>query len=173
MPSPDPLQQIPRLYHFTDRRNVPPIRVHGGLFSHAELRRRGIVVPAPGGNQWSLDADQLRGMDGYIHLCFRSNHPMEYLARQDERIIDSIFLEIHPSVLQLPEVRYSPGVSNRADAEYFTMEQAREMIDFQVLYTRTDWHDPAIQERLRAAERAEILVPRHIPLNLIRNIPNG
>ena len=169
----DPLQQIPRLYHFTDRRNLTLIRQYGGLFSHAELRRRQIVVPAPGGNQWSLDADQISGMDGYVHLCFRSNHPMEYLARQDGRIIDSIFLEIHPSVLQVPEVRFSPGVSNRADAEYFAIDQARVMIDFQVLYTRTDWHDAAIQERLRAAEKAEILIPGHISLNLIRNIPNG
>jgi hypothetical protein len=47
------------------------------------------------------------------------------------------------------------------------------MIDYEVLYTRTDWRDPVIQQRLAQAERCEILVPRFIPLELIRNFPNG
>jgi hypothetical protein len=47
------------------------------------------------------------------------------------------------------------------------------MIDFEVLYARTTWTDPEIQQRLRAAEKYEILVPRAIPLDLIRNLPDG
>ncbi len=47
------------------------------------------------------------------------------------------------------------------------------MIDHEVLYTRTDWRDPAIQQRLSQAEKCEILVPGFIPLELIRNFPNG
>ena len=71
-------------YHFTDTRNLPSIRAHG-LLSMRELRQRGIVV-TPGGNDWSLDADQRSGMDGYVHLCFFKGHPMEWLATQDGRI---------------------------------------------------------------------------------------
>jgi hypothetical protein len=47
------------------------------------------------------------------------------------------------------------------------------MIDYEVLYTRTDWRDSAIQQRLAQSERCEILVPGFIPLDLIRNFPNG
>ena len=53
------------------------------------------------------------------------------------------------------------------------MEKARKIIDFEVLYTRTDWRDPEIQRRLHQAEKYEILVPKKIPLDLIRNLPNG
>ena len=47
------------------------------------------------------------------------------------------------------------------------------MIDFEVLYSRTNWSDYQVQQRLQAAEKYEILVPRVIPLELIRNLPNG
>jgi hypothetical protein len=53
------------------------------------------------------------------------------------------------------------------------MDEAREMIDYEVLYTKTDWKDPAIRARLTQAEKCEILVPRFIPLELIRNLPHG
>jgi hypothetical protein len=169
----DPLLQIARLYHFTDRRNLLLIQQLGGLFPKAELDRKGIAIPAAGGNQWSWDADRTKGLHNYVHLCFRSNHPMEYVARQDGRIQDSIFLEIHPSVLNYNGVRFTADVSNKSGVTLYTLEQAMDVIDFQVLYTRTDWSDPAIQERLKQAEKYEILVPSTIPLSLIRNLPNG
>lgn len=116
------------------------------------------------------DADELKGMGRYVHLCFRSNHPMEYLARQDGRIGDSIFLEIHPSVMQFAGVMFTPDVSNKAGVEAVPITQAAGLIDFEVLYTRTEWSDQAIQHRLKQAEKCEVLVPCHIPLTHIRNI---
>ena len=78
---------------------------------------------------------------------------MEYIARQDGRISDTIFLQIHPSVLQGDGVLFCPGMANTNNIGFYTMEQARTMIDFDVLYTRTNWSDPAIQQRLQAAEK--------------------
>ncbi|MGE0123627.1 MAG: DarT ssDNA thymidine ADP-ribosyltransferase family protein [Vicinamibacterales bacterium] len=170
---PDPLNRITVLYHFTDRRNLAMIRELGGLFAMAALREKGISVPAPGGNQWSQDADGMRGMDQYVHLCFRSTHPMEFRAREEGRIQDSIFLQVHPEVLQWEGVRFTPDVSNKSGVNVHTIDEARALIDFQVLYTRTDWRDPAIQQRLAQAEKCEVLVPTFIPLDLIRNFPNG
>ena len=169
----DPLNQIPFLYHFTDRRNLPLIREMGGLYPLSELIKRQVAVPAPGGNQWSRDADDLKGMGNYVHLCFRNNHPMEFLARQDGRITDTIFLQIHPSVMQIPGVRFTQDVSNKAGVESVPINEAGQLIDFPVLYTRTDWSDPEIQQRLKQAEKYEVLVPACIPINLIRNIENG
>lgn len=164
----DSLDKIPRLFHFTDRRNLDLIRMHGGLYPIDHLERKGVAVPAPGGNQWSRDADEPRGMGRYVHLCFRANHPMEYAARQDGRIIDSIFLEIHPSVLQFSDVQFTRDVANKSGVEAVPIGDAE--IDYEVLYTRTDWSDPAIRQRLKQAEKFEVLVPHCIPLLHIRNI---
>jgi ssDNA thymidine ADP-ribosyltransferase DarT-like protein len=90
----------------------------------------------PGGNEWSQDADSVMGMDKYVHLCFRPNHPMEYLARQDGRIKQSIFLEIHPDILLVDGVKYSPGVSNKFGMPVHSLDKAKKLIDFEVLYTR-------------------------------------
>jgi hypothetical protein len=144
---PDPLKRIPFLDHFTDRRNLDLIRRLGGLYPLAELRRRAGAVPAPGGNEWSWDADQYKGFDEYVHLCFRAVHPMEHAARADGRIADSIFLMVHADVLQWDGVLFTPE--------------------------RTDWRNAAIQQRLQQAEKCEVLVPRLIPLEMIRNLPNG
>jgi hypothetical protein len=169
----DPLKRIPELYHFTDRRNLPLIREHGGLYPMAELVRRKIKIPAPGGNEWSREADGKKGMDEYIHLCFRAKHPMEHLARQAGHIGDTIFLQIHPDVLVWEGVKFTPDVSNKSGVEVYTMDQARTMIDFEVLYSWTNWKDAAVNGRLLQAEKCEILVPNNIPLEIIRNLPNG
>ena len=166
----DPLKRITLLYHFTDRRNLPFIRQHGGLYPMAELRKMKIEVPAPGGNEWSREADGMKGMDEYVHLCFRNSHPMEYVARQAGRIRDTIFLQIHGDVLHWEGVKFTADVSNKSGVKTYTMEHAKELIDFEVLYTRTNWKDPEIQKRLQQAEKCEILVPRFIPLGLIRNL---
>jgi hypothetical protein len=173
MNPPSKLAQIPQLYHFTDRRNLPLIRELGGLYPLVELTKRGIKVPAPGGNDWSQDADAIKGMDRYVHLCFRNNHPMEYLARLAGRIENSIFLEVHPSVLQFVGVMFTSDVANKAGIESIPIAEAADKIDYQVLYTRTDWTDNAVMERLKAAEKCEVLVPKFIPLNLIRNVGDG
>jgi len=171
--SADPLKRITLLYHFTDRRNLPSIREHGGLYPMTKLKKKGVAVVAPGGNEWSQDADGMKGMDAYVHLCFRNNHPMEYLARQEGRIADTIFLHIHPDVLTWDGVLFTDDVANKSGVETHTIEEARKIIDFEVLYTRTNWSDPKIRARLQQAEKYEILVPKKIPLEMIRNLPNG
>ncbi len=166
---------VPAFFHFTDRRNLPLIVEHGGLYSLVELKRKNIKVPAPGGNQWSHDADEMNDVDQYIHLCFRANHPMEFLAREEGRIQDSIFLQIHPSILDVDDVMFSPGVSNKSGMPIYPIGEAvkKNRIDFEILYTRTDWSDRQINDRLQAAEKSELLVPRRIPIKYIRNLPNG
>jgi hypothetical protein len=173
MAKPDPLDAVRMLFHFTDRGNLPSIRELGGLYSLAKLREKGVKIMAPGGNDWSHEADEARGLDKYVHLCFRSNHPMEWVARQEKRITDSIFLQIHPEVLYYDGVGFTDDVSNKAGVQMHSIKEARGFIDFEVLFTRTNWRDPAVKTRLDQAEKCEVLVPNHIPLDLIRNIPNG
>ncbi len=159
-------------YHFTDTRNLPLIRANGLVSTRAQKAKQRVAI-APGGNDWSLDADRRSGMDAYIHLCFFSDHPMEWIARQQGRISESIFLKISPEVLRIPGTLIVDTVSNRADAVPHAAEDMIRKLDLKVIYTRTDWKDSAVQERLKAAKKCEILVRDHIPLNLIMNIPNG
>ncbi len=167
------IAKIPKLYHFTDRRNLASIRELGGLYSLVKLNEMGVQIAAPGGNDWSHEADACKGLDRFVHLCFRNVHPMEFRARQEGRIADSIFLHIHPEVLEAAGVMFSSDVSNKAGVSIHSLDEAKDMIDYEVLYTRTDWRDPKINERLLQAEKSEILVPDFIPLDLIRNLPNG
>ena len=164
---------LPALYHFTDHRNLSFIREVGGLLSLRELKRLRVEPPAPGGNQWSRDADARSGMDAFVHLCFRRNHPMEIRAREDGRIVKTIFLEISPAVLRLDGVRFTLEVANKSGVASHPVGQVDHMIDFEVLYSRTDWRDPVVKQRLLAAEKYEILVPDLSPLSLIRNLHNG
>jgi len=168
----DPLRRIPFLYHFTDRRNVQLIREMGGLFPLAELEARGVEIPAPGSDESSRLVDRRRNLHHYVHLCFKNNHPMEYVARKEGRIGDTIFLQVHASVIHWEGVLFTPGMANINEITFHTIEEARGMIDYEVLYTRTNWSDPQVQQRLQAAEKCEILIPRAIPLDLIRNLPN-
>jgi len=167
-------QTIKNLFHFTDRRNLPSIQTAGGLFSYALLKEKKIEIPAPGGNDWSHEADAYKNMDKYVHLCLRPTHPMEHVARVDGRIVSSIFLSIHPDVLGIHGVRFTAGVSNKADVQTHSVEDAMAIIDFDMLYGGwKDWNDPAIQARLQQVEKYEILVPDTIPFERILNFPNG
>lgn len=164
------LRLINVLFHFTDRRNLAPIIQLGGLFPLADLRTMQVQIPAPGGNQLSHDLDARFNLDRFVHLCFRPQHPMEYIARQDGRIGQSVFLQVHPNVLDWCGVRFAPDIANKTGVSHYSMNEAleQELIDFEVLYTWTDWRDPEIQQRLQRAERFEILVPHRIPLELLR-----
>jgi hypothetical protein len=169
---PDSLLHIPRLYHFTDTRNLPLIREHGGIFSTARLREMGVQFH-PGGNQWSLDQDVRFGMDRFVHLCFAVDHPMEHRARERGDILVAKYLYIDRSILYEPGVVFAPDVANGVNLRTCSIEEARGRIDYDILYTRTNWRDPAIQARRQAAERCEILVPDHVPMRFIREFPNG
>ncbi len=161
---------VPCVYHFTDERNIPLIRQNDGLLSLAELRRRGIEPPAPGGNDWSHEADARVGVDEYVHLCLFNEHPMEFRAREDGRIRNTRFIQIQPAVLHCEGIRFTQDVSNKAGVRLLTLEEAVQALDFSVIYDRTDWRDPQVQERRKLAKKYELLVPSHIPLTLFHRI---
>lgn len=160
-------------YHFTDRRNIGSIRACGFLYSYVDLVARGVEIPAPGGNDWSRGADRSKDLDLYVHLCFFPEHPMEYRARLEGRLKETVFLQIDPSVLNSPQVRFTADVSNKSGARLLTFEEAVEQLDFGVIYGKTEWRDPEIRKRRHQAKKYEILVPNQIPVHQIKNLPRG
>lgn len=166
----DPLSRIRLLWHFTDHRNGQSIRKLGGLWSRAELARK----PAefrPGGNQWSFDADEITGMDRYVHLCLRRNHPMEFLARQDGRIERTDWIRVDKAIFQIEGVLYSHGVSNQSGMKIVPIQDALDLIDFEMVCGSPDPRDPEVKARLDRAERCEVLVPDHVPLRYLSWLP--
>jgi hypothetical protein len=159
------------LYHFTDRRNLAGIRQHG-LLSMQRVKLLEAPLVAPGGNDWSIDADAHCGMDKYVHLCFCDNHPMEYLARSEGRLESTVFLRINPEILNVAGVLLTNAVSNKSGVVPATPEKMLGSLDLGVIYQRMDWRLPDVMERLKAARLYEILVPNCVPPEMILNL-NG
>jgi hypothetical protein len=155
------------LYHFTDKSNISSIKQHG-ILSKAELARRNFKVENPGGNDLSVEAGAKKGILDFVSLCFTHSHPMCYVAQEDGRIPNPQYLTISADVLDIPGTKISLGVANKTGVELLDVELALDRMDMQVLYTRTDWTNPEIQTRLRAAEKYEVLVPTIISVDLIR-----
>jgi len=156
------------LYHFTDHANFPSIS-QNGLLSKEQMRKRGLWPPLKtGGNALSHSLDLQCGVDPYVSLCFTRNHPMKFLAVSDGRLTDPRYLAIDPSVLTLPGVRVTMGVANSNNVENLSVQEALAKLDAEVIYTRTDWSDPEVNLRLRAAEKCEILVPNQVPVEYIK-----
>jgi len=151
--------QHQKFYHFTDRTNLPLIR-KDGLLSTRELRRLGLLANVKtGGDTNSLQSDSATGTDAYVCLCFTRNHPMAYVAMNDERKLDPVYLEIDPNVIKLPAVMITSAPSNQNGVQRVAAATALDGLDLEVIYKRTDWSDAAIKARLQAAEKYEILIP--------------
>ena len=154
------------IYHFTDESNFPTIETHG-LLSKSEMARLGIAAQAPGGNSWSWEADRIKGISDYISLCMTRNHPMCHTATKEERITKPRYLCIKPDILLNEGVLFAFDIANKSGIEVMPIRDALPLIDYHVIYTRTDWRNSEVQARLTAAERCEVLVPKHIPVNKI------
>lgn len=161
------------VWHFTDKANIASIVKNNGLQSLGELQRKGVPIPAPGGNQWSHDADVRAGVHEYVHLAFLDDHPMLYAAKQDGRINDPVWLKINSAILLGSGIRFTKEVSNKSGVQLLTPEEAIQQIDFDVLFTYMDWKNPEIQARRRLALKSEILIPAHVPLDMILDKKNG
>ncbi|KUL93397.1 hypothetical protein DK26_24080 [Bosea sp. WAO] len=159
--------QHQHLYHFTDEANFAGINAHG-ILSKSQLRAKGLWPPtATGGNELSQRLDLERGIDPYVSLCMTRNHGMKFLAQQAGRLPKPHYLGINPAVLATPGVRVALGVANANDVLILPIAEAIAHMDIEVLYSRTDWTDAAIQTRLRAAEKFEVLVPTLVPRAMI------
>jgi hypothetical protein len=153
-------------YHFTDRKNLNLIRVHG-LLCTAELKRRGFFPHVtPGGDRNSLCSDHKNGTNKYVCLCFTNSHPMCHIASTN-RGLDAVYLKIKPEILKLKGVMITNAPSNQNGIEKVSAAEALNSLDLDVIYTWMKWKDPVINARLKVAEKYEILVPTKAPIEYI------
>ena len=90
---------ITKLYHFTDRANLGSIIEHGGLFSWKDCEQKEIRISKPGGSDLSRKLDSREGLQNYVRVSFTTQHPMMYIAMQEDRISNPVILEIDPEVI--------------------------------------------------------------------------
>ncbi len=84
---------------------------------------------------------------------------MAFVAMNDERKLDPVYLEIDPAVIKLPNVMITDAPSNQKGVERIVAATALDKLDLDVLYKRMEWKDPAVLDRLKIAEKYEILIP--------------
>ena len=152
---------ILKLYHFTDHTNIDSIQQHG-IYSNKELCSREMQF-TPGGNPTSISLDRKHDLDGFVHICLFPHHPMAHQAKERGDIEKAVFLEIDPTVMDLPEVKASLGVSISADAEIIDIESALNQINWDTW--RNHWNDKSLTGLVDHEDnlsKFEFLIPRHI-----------
>jgi hypothetical protein len=99
-----------------------------------------------------------------------SDHPMEYVARREGRIDETVFLAISPDVLTAAGTLFTDGVANKTGVEPMNLATAADVLDWEVVCRRLDWRDPEVQDRLQVARKYEVLVPDEVPIHLITGL---
>ena len=161
---------IASVYHFTEKSNLRSIQDYGGIYSLAKLKEKEISEVSYISNEWSQSADNYKGLDSYVHLCFiHGKHPMAYIAAEENQK-DIIWLEIDVEILKLPNVLYTNGVSNKADVQTYNSILAKSNLDINAIYDFLDFNDGNNKARKLASYKYEILIPDCVPLCYIRNI---
>ena len=92
----------------------------------------------------------------------KNRYTSEIARVKEERIGETRFISVSHDVLQRDDIRFTNGVANSSGCSLLTLEEASETMDFEVIYDRTDWKDPEIQKRRKAARKYELLIPKSI-----------
>lgn len=165
------LQQngVIKLYHFTDRANLPSIKKNGGLYSWWKADELGIEVPMPGGIGFGRDLDRRYGLQNYVRVCFTKQHPMLYIAKREGRIINPVILEIKLEVAFLRETRFSNMNATKNGHQQGLTLGDLERIRFDLVLQPNQFD---ISDAERHLYQAEILVLEKISLEYITNINN-
>ena len=164
--------RITKLFHFTDRDNLESIIKNGGLYSWKDCEEKGITIPKPGGGgpgstSWSLD--ERDGLEHYVRVSFTEQHPMMYVAMNDNRISNPVILEIDPEVIYDESTRYSDRNATRNGAQVGGDLDDFRNIHFKTVKARKHFDLDADEQPFY---QAVVLVKNFIPLKYIRNIGN-
>lgn len=154
------------LYHFTDRRNIPSIKRHGGLMSWHYMKSHNITIPCQGGDSDSEELDVKYGLQDYVRLSFCCDHPMAYRLKQSGSNL--VLLRMKIDVAWFKNTMFSD--INAADKLHTHGGELEDLqrVDFratQRTFVRKDDED-------FKTHQAEVMVKTFVPLEYIINIDN-
>lgn len=163
---------IKSIWHFTDASNLASIEKYGVL-SLRNIIKSKIDVSCFGADELSHNLDIRKGLDKYVHLSFIKEHPMQYVKTRDGNIPNPIWLEIDASVLFRDNTIFTSQVANKTGAKVYNINDLKEYMDIDVLWGRTNWQDPEIKNRRKAAKYGEIMIQDRIGIKDIIGVTNG
>lgn len=152
------------LYHFTDKRNIPSIKRHGGLFSWHYCKNNNINIPCQGGDYDSRELDKKYGLQDYVRLSFCDDHPMAYRLQQSGS--DIKILRIKIDVALLKDTLFSD--INAADKLHTHGGSLQDLK--RVNFGATKRHYVSKSDEDFKPHQAEVMVKTFIPLKYIENI---
>jgi hypothetical protein len=151
---------ISTFYHLTAKANLDSIYSCGGLFSRAELSRRGINPICIA----DRSRDDTCGTDEWIHLSFHANQPMYYRLIPKKRHSDFLIIEINTDVALRDSTVFS---DMNAVASYARI--GPNLSDLQSLALNVFAHDMFTPES-KAQWQAEVLVHPMVSVSAITNV---
>lgn len=160
---------VKTLYHFTDRDNLESIIRNGGLYSWADCEEKGISISKPGGGNLSRSLDARDGLQHYVRVSFVKDHPMMFVAMNEQRISNPVVLEISPEVVWWQDSLYCNRNVTRRDAGYGGGVEHLKQIHFDTVLRHRYFDLP---EEERPFYNAEVMIKNFIPLQYITNIGN-
>ena len=159
-------ERVMYFYHFTDIKNIPSIKRHGGLYSWYYCKTHNITIPIQGGDEKSKELDLRYGLEDYVRLSFCDDHPMAFRLQQNGN--ELVLLKIKIDVALFKETLFSD--INAADKNH---THGGEYEDLQnINFAATKRHFVRHTDDDFKPHQAEVLVKTFIPLNYIVNINN-
>lgn len=159
--------RVTKLYHFTDRSNIPSIKNNGGLLSWYYCEANRINITSPGGGSLSRSLDRRANVHNYVRASFVRNHPMMFVARNEGRISNPVILEISPEVVYWQRSKYSNKNATRNDAHIGDSVADLQSVRFDIFRFPNHFD---LAEDVKPYYQAEILVYERIPLEFILNL---
>lgn len=157
------------LYHFTDRENLESIIQNGGLYSWADCEEKGITIAKPGGSSTSRSLDSRDNLEHYVRVSFVKQHPMMFVAMNDNRISNPVVLKIDPKVIWQEGTKYADRNATKNGARVGSGLDDLKQIHFAAVKANKHFD---LDEDEQPFFQAEVLVKHFIPLECITNIGN-
>ena len=162
-------QGIKKLYHFTDRDNLQSIIQHGGLYSWADCEEKGIIIAKPGGSNHSRSLDARDCLQHYVRVSFVAQHPMMYVAMNEDRISNPVLLEIDPQIIYWRDSKYADRNATKNGARVGGNIEDFRAIHFSAIKANKHFD---LNDDEQKFYQAEVLVKNFVPLEYITNISN-
>lgn len=152
------------LYHFTDARNIPSIKKHGGLYSWYYCQNHNIRISNQGGNDTSMELDRLYGLEDYVRLSFCEDHPMAYRLKKAGCDVKVLIVKIDAALLK--GTLYCD--MNAADSGHTAGPRLEDLKRINFAATKKSFITRFSKDF--KAHQAEVLVKTFVPLEYILNI---
>lgn len=162
-------KNIQCLFHFTDKANLDSIKKYRGLYSWYYCKRRGIVIPRPGGNELSRNLDFRNYLGNFVRLSFIEEPPLLHRMIDDGRIVNPVIIEVDVEALYWDKTKYSNmnATTNDKDLNIGDKLEDLKKIKFKVF----DYDYLTILNKANEYKKyyhAEILVYEKIPIEFLK-----